>query len=114
MSGVLTTVLAAFAVLVPPSQSNVWWWRSTVIVLALAAIVALYRGMMSQPIPRPHPLRLQVERFICDLSEAKDGDNFGKRVEELRWAFQKEGIYPVQRSEERRVGKEFRSLVFAY
>jgi hypothetical protein len=93
MSGVLTAVLAAFALVIPPSQPSVWWWRGIVIALTALAIGTLGRSIMLQPIPRPHRLRSLAERFICDLSKAKRTDNFGNRAAELNYEFQKEGIY---------------------
>jgi hypothetical protein len=93
MSGVLTAVLAAFALVIPPSQPSVWWWRGIVIALTALAIGTLGRSIMLRPIPRPHRLRSLAERFICDLSKAKRTDNFGDRAAELNYEFQKEGIY---------------------
>lgn len=95
-SGMLTIILATFAVVVPVPESNGWWWRAIVIVIALAGILALWRGLMLQSIARPHPLRVKVEKFICDLSEAKDVNGLGVRASELLYAFQKEGMYPAR------------------
>jgi hypothetical protein len=94
VSGMLTVILTIFAAVVPVPQNGLWW-RLIVIAIGAAACVALWRGISLQPIPRPHPLRVRVQRFICDLSKAKDRDNLGNRAEELRQEFQMEGIYPA-------------------
>ena len=86
MSGALTTFLTTFAVVITPPQ-NGWWWRVIVIALAGASIAALWRGIMLQPIPRPHPLRLRVEEFICELSKAKSFGNLGNRAAVLNRDF---------------------------
>ena len=62
--------------------------------LLLRPSLALYRGMKLHPIPRPHELRVHVQEFICDLSEAKHIDReLITRAMELEQAFQAEGIY---------------------
>jgi len=55
--------------------------------------LALHRALKSERIPRPHELRVHVQEFICDLSEAKHVDeNLITRAMELEQAFQSEGI----------------------
>jgi hypothetical protein len=92
LSGVCTILLAAFVV-VNPLQQDAYWWRIIVGLLAFAAIFALHRALKSERIPRPHELRVHVQEFICDLSEAKHVDeNLITRAMELEQAFQSEGI----------------------
>jgi len=73
LSGVCTILLAAFVVVIP-LQQDAYWWRIIVGLLAFAAIFALHRALKSERIPRPHELRVHVQEFICDLSEAKHVD----------------------------------------
>jgi hypothetical protein len=93
ISGVCTTLLAVFVVVIS-LQQDAYWWRIIVAVFAFAAIYSLHRGMQAVRIPRPHELRVHVQEFICDLSEARQIDrDLITRAMELEHAFQSEGIY---------------------
>jgi len=48
--------------------------ESLLVCSHLRLSLALHRALKSERIPRPHELRVHVQEFICDLSEAKHVD----------------------------------------
>jgi hypothetical protein len=69
-------------------------WRLVAGLLAILAVFALWREMRTQRIPKPHPLRVRVQKFICDLSETKGvSDSLISRAKELKRDFGEHGVY---------------------
>jgi|GEM_PF-1694018 len=96
VSGVFTTLLAVFASL-SKSMSSEILWQIVVGSLGIASLLALWRELKGNRTPKPHPLRLQVENFICDLSESQNYDPaLIERANELLRSFAREGILPGQ------------------
>jgi membrane protein implicated in regulation of membrane protease activity len=90
-SGLSTLALSVFTTTVV--NHGGWWWAGVVIVVTAFAMFALWRSVMSKPLP--HPLRVEVDKFTCELSKAQNVGHLGKVAVDIEHKFRLEGLYAL-------------------